>query len=174
MKLFSTIITALLCFATAVTAIKNTTREFHLKTKLLNPTHERAKFNNLYLYSYHTGAGLSDGCFDTKPIPNGNGIAFYNKTATTVIFQLSDDFPWGLSLTYDTMYNQWGSVTIDGGIGQDGWKFNASGLINTYSLWGGWMVCDWAHGVPQLFWRYNYANSLPSSCGIVQLLPQYI
>ncbi|KAK6535666.1 hypothetical protein TWF694_002119 [Orbilia ellipsospora] len=176
MKFLVTLTTALLCLTSAVSAIKNTTREFHLKTKVIKSTHQTAKFNNLYLYSYHTGAGLSDACFDTQPISNGNGIAFYNRTGTTVIFQLSDDFPWGLSLTYDAMYNQWASVTINGGEGQNEWKFNGSGLVSTNEQWGGWMVCDWAHGVPQLFWRMSYylSGSLPSSCGTVQLIPEYI
>ncbi|EGX48178.1 hypothetical protein TWF225_001378 [Orbilia oligospora] len=176
MKFFSTVLAALLCLTTSVSAIKNTTRQFHLRTKLLGPTYERAKFNNLFVYSYHTGAGLSDACFDVAPIPNGNGIAFLNKTGSNIIFNLSKDFPWGLSRTFDTRYNQWESVTIDAGEGESGYKFNGSGLVRPGdSSFGGWLVCDWAHATPQLFWRYAYySKNLPRSCANVELHPVYL
>ncbi|KAF3296694.1 hypothetical protein TWF132_010268 [Orbilia oligospora] len=164
MKFFSTVLAALLCLTTSVSAIKNTTRQFHLRTKLLGPTYERAKFNNLFVYSYHTGAGLSDACFDVAPIPNGNGIAFLNKTGSNIIFNLSKDFPWGLSRTFDTRYNQWESVTIDAGEGESGYKFNGSGLVRPGdSSFGGWLVCDWAHATPQLFWSIRILGAYQKS-----------
>ncbi|KAF3936506.1 hypothetical protein ABW19_dt0200266 [Dactylella cylindrospora] len=179
MKILSTILTTLLCLSATVAAIQNTTREFHLKTRLLKPRYGRYKFNNLYVYSYHTGAGQSDAALGPTKLSNRNGVAFYNASSPTsktgnIIFQLSADFPWGLSLTYDAQYNEWASVTIGAGPGQSDFRFNASGLVSDFDAWGGWMVCDWAHGVPQLFWRFYYADSLPRSCALVQLHLEYI
>lgn len=40
--------------------------------------------------------------------------------------------------------------------------------------WGGWLVCDWWHNAPQLFWRYKYYTPedypAPSSCADVDLV----
>jgi len=40
--------------------------------------------------------------------------------------------------------------------------------------WGGWLVCDWWHNAPQLFWRYSYYTPedypAPSSCADVDLV----
>lgn len=45
-------------------------------------------------------------------------------------------------------------------------------IADTY--FAGWMVCDWWHGVPQLFYRLGGYNDtkLPSDCGMVNLVPE--
>lgn len=42
------------------------------------------------------------------------------------------------------------------------------------NVFGGWLVCDWWHGVPQLFFRISYYNDpAPCSCADVWLEPKY-
>lgn len=37
------------------------------------------------------------------------------------------------------------------------------------------LACDWSHGVPQLFYQYSYTKyTLPDSCAVVALFPEYI
>lgn len=46
-----------------------------------------------------------------------------------------------------------------------GWRTNADEIL----------VCDWWHGVPQLFFRINgYYDKAPCSCADVDLCPEYL
>lgn len=70
--------------------------EFHLKTSgAENPDH-----NDLYVYGYHTGAGLSDAVL-SKDVETA-GTAFLN--GTNVQFDYNTTFPWGLSPQAVTNY----------------------------------------------------------------------
>ena len=35
-------------------------------------------------------------------------------------------------------------------------------------------ACDWSHGVPQLFWKYDFYNYPMPVCTPVELYPEYI
>jgi len=40
---------------------------------------------------------------------------------------------------------------------------------------GGWLVCDWWHSYPQLFWTNSFFDATyPSTCSEVNLLPVYL
>lgn len=50
--------------------------------------------------------------------------------------------------------------------------YNESGLQwEQAESFGGWLVCDWWHGLPQLFWKVNYKRYDYSvgTCAEVQL-----
>ena len=47
--------------------VKNSTREFKLKTNLKPNQAGKGRFKNLYLESYHTGAGLDDAVLISTP-----------------------------------------------------------------------------------------------------------
>lgn len=92
---------------------------------------------------------------------------------------------------------EWNFVAIDGGYGSAGFFFNETGLqYSEEAGFTGWLgkhhlfppllsllgrvdllngervVCDWWHGLPQLFWTYFYPPSVfPSTCAQVDLLP---
>lgn len=82
-------------------------------------------------------------------------------------------------------YAQWEPVQINGG-GPEGFGaffFNGTGLqwddspgaVYSQDDFGGWLVCDWYHGVPQLFMKWDYYNTTaPSNCAMVDLFPEYI
>ncbi|KAK8200329.1 hypothetical protein HDK77DRAFT_225434 [Phyllosticta capitalensis] len=150
--------------------------EFRLQTKLVNANDStKAKFSGLYLSSYHTGAGLSDAVFianETRGVK-----AFLNETVPATAhgarleFDFGNDFPWGLTLGYQS-YAKWSPVTINAGIGDAGYIYGDKGLVYNQTQFSGWMVCDWWHNVPQLFWLMSVpgAFDIPSSCAEVQLL----
>lgn len=43
------------------------------------------------------------------------------------------------------------------------------------AFFGGWRVCDWSHGVPQLFWIVApYHDPAPLGCGDVRLVQEFV
>lgn len=92
--------------------------------------------------------------------------------------------------TADTPYAGWQPVRLDAGYGGsssrgdgEGFFINSTGLQWNSSpggepdldAFGGWVICDWWHGVPQLFFRLSYYDlPLPFSCADINLLPEYI
>jgi hypothetical protein len=90
---------------------------------------------------------------------------------------------------YTQFYSSWQPVRVDAGVGGSdyevsGFFINETGLQWTSNptapgtandAFGGWLVCDWWHGVPQLFFRLGYYSTpAPSSCADVYLKPVFI
>ncbi|KAL2351607.1 hypothetical protein BJ546DRAFT_851931 [Cryomyces antarcticus] len=153
----------------------NTTRSYYLKTQLSprDQGRSRAHLDHLYLYSYHTGAGLNDVALNASKTHASKG--FLNVTATE--FDLGNTWPYGMALGYAATYAAWEPVTVNAGYGSGGFSVNATGLqVDEQSTgFGGWLACDWWHGVPQLFWMLKYYHDvIPSSCATVNLVPEYI
>lgn len=150
--------------------------------------------------SYHIGAGLSDPVFTTEAkygirgylgntnVTSINGTKYYNQ-----LFDQNNTFPWGLVMEENVnFYAAWEPVRIQAGAsGTDydvsGFFINETGLQWTSNTaqagayadaFGGWLVCDWWHGVPQLFFRISYyaryGFEIPSSCADVYLEPVYL
>lgn len=94
-------LTTLLLLATSAIAapVAITARQskhFHLKsTGATNENH-----NNLYVYSYHTGAGLSDAVL-TKDASIASSIYL---NGTNALVDLQTEFTWGLIATGNTNY----------------------------------------------------------------------
>jgi hypothetical protein len=64
-------------------------------------------------------------------------------------------------------------VTISVAEGPDptGFFFNSTGLQWNSTSFGGWLACDWWHGVPQLFAQLSYSyGETPKSCSEVDIL----
>lgn len=161
-----------LCLASAALASLNTTRAYYLKTSLKANQPKKTRFNNLYLESYHTGAGLSDAVFSAENKYSAKG--FLNATSVKRTngklydyqeFDLGDEFPFSLVVdAYVNSYSSWEPVRINaGGSTLGGFFINATGLQwdsnpgqpmsdNTFA---GWMVCEWWHEQPQLFMRWT-------------------
>ncbi|KFY45689.1 hypothetical protein V495_02847 [Pseudogymnoascus sp. VKM F-4514 (FW-929)] len=154
---------AVLGVAAAAPTTGDPSSPYRLKTTVVKGD---ATKNNLYVQSYHTGAGLNDVALATE-----ERHSFINGTYQQ--FDLSGStFPSGLKLAYDSTYTQWLSTEINAGYGDEGFSFNGSGLISSNPEFRGWLACDWYHGVPQLFWQYYYEDTkLPSSCAKVELHP---
>lgn len=80
----------------ATTAKRQESQHFHLKsTGATNADH-----NNLYVYSYHTGAGLSDAVL-TNDVSIASSIYL---NGTNALVDLGTEFTWGLIATGDTNY----------------------------------------------------------------------
>lgn len=158
MRSFITTLLAATALAAPLTSVPSLSKRndatFLLKTQLINGY---SRFDNLYVESYHTGAGLSDATLSNSTEYAAKG--FLNGTEWQ--FDLGNEFPWGLTMYGDTNYAAWEPVTINAGGGSEGFYFNetvAPGL-----LWGAgsaddyeegefkdWLACDWSHGVPQV------------------------
>ncbi|MCJ1310812.1 hypothetical protein MMC25_004479 [Agyrium rufum] len=177
--------------ASVVPSFTPTGREYYLKSvDYPGNTTDKA---NLYLQGYHTGAGFNDVVL----VPESVGsLAKFFLNNTHQEADLGSAFPWGLVLGNDDNYAGWELVQLNAGYGDSGFYFNnTDGLFNAvagaqglkfnsayqygegikFNEFGGWLVCDWYHGLPQLFWRVTpYDDAFPSSCALIQLERQYI
>ncbi|KAJ6072393.1 hypothetical protein N7467_010478 [Penicillium canescens] len=151
----------------APVAKRQTPNLFRLKTTSATNT----EHNDLYVYGYHTGAGLNDAVL-TKDVGTASS-AYLN--GTNVFFDYKTEFPWGMKAIGDTNYASWEPIEINAGTGSDGFSIQ-NGLFQWSEDmgFGGWLVCDWFHNAPQLFYLYKYYDAtIPSSCSKVQLKAEY-
>ncbi|OQE40352.1 hypothetical protein PENCOP_c006G08021 [Penicillium coprophilum] len=166
-------LTSLLLLATSVIAAPVDTakepKHFHLKSTGAT----KANHNNLYVYAYHTGAGLNDAVL-TKDASIASSIYL---NGTNALADLKTEFPWGLIATGDTNYASWEPIVINAGSeGSEGYSIKGNNFQwSEQNGFGGWLICDWFHNAPQLFYlnRY-YEATIPSSCSKVQLKAEFI
>ncbi|EMF09735.1 uncharacterized protein SEPMUDRAFT_151649 [Sphaerulina musiva SO2202] len=179
-----TLLIASIGFAAA--ALNITSPQFYLKIDSQSRT---SQFNDLWLASYHTGAGLNDVVFSAgQPGIEGIQKGFFNATNVTgsdnLLFDLGNDFAWGLKMVPNQQfYAAWQPVELNAGVSGSeedvsGFFMSNTGLQWNSSSFGGWIVCDWWHGAPQLFFRIaSYTKSwypAPASCADVFLVPEYV
>ncbi|KAI9653455.1 MAG: hypothetical protein M1831_006003 [Alyxoria varia] len=104
--------------------------------------------------------------------------------------RVATDIPYPLA-------SEWQAPTIDAGYGYDYGAFFLDGNDRDALVWntadepgnpsanattdmnafGGWLACDWWHGVPQLFWKERYYTrsfTLPANCEEIKLRAEYI
>ncbi|KAJ5463172.1 hypothetical protein N7475_008116 [Penicillium sp. IBT 31633x] len=131
-----------------------------------------SEHNNLYVYAYHTGAGLNDAVL-TKDASKASR-AYLNGTQT--LFDFKTEFSWGMVATGNTNYASWLPITIDAAAGSDGFSVKDNNFQwSEDNGFGGWLICDWFHNAPQLFYLYRYYEpKIPSTCSKVQLKAEYI
>ncbi|KAJ5625556.1 hypothetical protein N7510_001865 [Penicillium lagena] len=127
--------------------------------------------NNLYVYTYHTGAGFNDAVLDNDE----SGAPSIHLNETRVSFELGTHTPWDMDVGGDTNYASWEAVTVNAGVGSTGFSINENGLVwSEKEGFGGWLVCEWFHNGPQLFWINRfYSYTVPCSCSKVKLDPVY-
>ncbi|KAF2217248.1 hypothetical protein CERZMDRAFT_93298 [Cercospora zeae-maydis SCOH1-5] len=172
-------------FGLTVTSITVTGPLYQIKTELQPSSANKTDYNNLWLSTYHTGAGLNDVVFQSTQ--NNSAKAYFSPTNVTdrdnLLFDLGTTFTWGLVMVpNEQFYTAWQPVELNAGVhGSEttvsGFFMNDTGLQWNSSSFGGWIVCDWWHGVTQLFFRTNYPTSAypaPASCADVQLRLQTV
>ncbi|GLI79737.1 hypothetical protein PoHVEF18_008078 [Penicillium ochrochloron] len=156
----------------AATVIANpvtrTAKEFHLKTSGAG----NSRHNNLFVFAYHTGAGFNDAVLST----DGTDASSFYLNGTLALANLGTDYPWGMIATGDTNYASWEPIEINVGDGSEGFSItNGNFVWSEANGFGGWLVCDWYHNGPQLFYLNRYYDAkIPSSCSKVQLKPVYV
>lgn len=105
---------------------------------------------DLWLSSYHTGAGLNDVVFSAgSPGTVGVVKGFFDETNNTssynLLFDLGNDFAWGLKMIPNAQfYTAWQPVELDAGVsgsGMDvsGFFMNRTGLQWNSTSFGGWL-----------------------------------
>ncbi|CAG7971834.1 unnamed protein product [Penicillium salamii] len=164
-------LTSLLMMTTstiAATVASSSSEHFHLKSSgATNQEH-----NNLYVYAYHTGSGLSDAAL-TNDVNTASSVYL---NGTNALFDFNTKFPWGFVVTSNTKYAYWDPILINAGQSSTGFSVKGNNFLwSEASGFGGWLVCDWNHNAPQLFYlnRY-YDTTIPSSCSKVQLKADHI
>ncbi|RMZ80320.1 hypothetical protein DV738_g2887, partial [Chaetothyriales sp. CBS 135597] len=183
--MYLSIVSALACFTLAasapLTANSLTTVTppslFYLQTQVVGALPDcGTDKNGLWLYSFHTGAGLGDAVLSSNK--SYAMQAYLNGSQQLFTYPNNQIGPWPLAVSY-VPYSLFNYVTISiaqSGPPQEGFFYNETGLHLNQSA-GGWIVCDWWHGAPQLFdlARYQAAGSafgfIPTSCSKVNLLP---
>lgn len=135
----------------------NTTQEFLIKTRTKPSDSDKCSFDNLYLTSYHTGAGQSDPVFT-----NDTTVArpFFLSPTNMMGFQrlyyeAGNNFPWTLQFHIFNSYAAWQPVALQatinvatGGLrdGEMAFYLNetglqwdtAPGIVHGYNEFSGW------------------------------------
>lgn len=145
--------------------------KFYLQTQVLaGGSDTGSNKHGLYLFSYHTGAGLGIAAAQNS---NPNGAYFYlNGTELLWTYENNQIGPWPVSISsgaYQT-FNPI-SISIAGTGPQEGYSVNATGLQSTAAA--GWLACDWWYASPQIFaLAPGYeSRTIPSSCSKINLVP---
>ncbi|KIX92503.1 uncharacterized protein Z520_11823 [Fonsecaea multimorphosa CBS 102226] len=107
-----------------------------LQTKVVKSTHKDYGTNktDLWLYSYHTGAGLGDAALSSNKSWAWQG--YLNGSQQLMTYSGNLGGPWPLAIGYGP-YQEWNEVTISiAGITSlySGFFFNSSGLQFNASL----------------------------------------
>ncbi|KAJ5238803.1 hypothetical protein N7468_003422 [Penicillium chermesinum] len=154
-------------FIASVALLAGTAMASQKEFKLKSTGATLSQHDNLYLTAYHTGAGTNDAVFQSNATVASN----FFLNGTNAFADLKTQYPWGIEIQSDTNYAAWDSVTINAGTGSDGFSVKGGELVwSEADGFGGWLICDWNHGVPQLFYldRY-YDDKIPSSCSKASL-----
>ncbi|TID22646.1 hypothetical protein E2P81_ATG01772 [Venturia nashicola] len=150
------------------------TTYYYFHSSVLPNQGNKTKYDNLYMVAYHTGAGLSAATFQSAPLEshrgwfNGTQLRWFQPTTTN---QISFGVAWGTGTSYDLWY----PTGINGGWGTGDFVLDQNkNLVTTDDSIGGWIVCDWSHGVPQLFNIVRYAANvtIPGTCARVNLVAE--
>ncbi|KAI9683743.1 MAG: hypothetical protein M1822_005933 [Bathelium mastoideum] len=187
-SLLSTSVTSYPQLSPRASDVLNNTQAYYLRTR---PNSTNTLYADLYLETYHTGAGLNDAVLVPGP-PNGatdyTARAFLNSTDGNnnstappangyyQEFDLGNAFPYGMDMNGEGAYAAWAPVQVNAGLGNPGFVLDAAkGLVWNETAFGGWLVCAWwDSGLPQLFWYQSYYDvSVPDSCNFVDLIPEY-
>lgn len=108
MELLTTIFLLTACFSAVpgqLTFPPNATANYQLKTCLKPNQPGKERFDNLWLFSYHTGAGLGDATLSATG-RNQSAVGYLsptNQTSSTgqeyydQIMNLGNAFPWSMS-----------------------------------------------------------------------------
>ncbi|KAF1990427.1 hypothetical protein K402DRAFT_417864 [Aulographum hederae CBS 113979] len=153
-----------------------TSASYRLRTVLKPTSYGKPQFANLYLAAFHTGAGISDVTF-THDAAESYSV---HLQGSQLFFDVGPDLAWGMMLVTVHPYSAWGTVEMRAGdtMGQDVFRFGGTGLeVHGFPVLG-WLVCDWWHGVPQLFWR-NMGYDIdrypaPAGCADVTLVQEAV
>lgn len=107
-----------------------------------------AAYNNLYVASYHTGAGLSDAFLQPNRTRAIRG--FLNGTTQEFAFP-GNNFPWSMVLAYEATYAGWEPVQINAGLHEQSQfgivggrlvAVDVNGTEDAYRGWRGeWPAC---------------------------------
>lgn len=137
MQLLLSLLTSLTLVASALSQTQglNTSREYHLHTKIKDSQDGKTRFDNLWIVASHTGAGLNDAVLYENKTYAIKG--FLNATNLTSpdggflqeqLFDLGGGFPYGMITADVNFYAGWEPVRINAGDGEGRFFMNSTGL----------------------------------------------
>jgi len=146
------------------------------------------QIDGLYINPYHIGAAMNDVVFTSTPSQeptflNGTSLQFNFTTSTS-----GYNIPYSLTLPIEVEYSAWQPTRANVGFGDSfgGFYINGTGLQYTTDVafntttasdneFGGWMACNWWHGLPQLFWRSSFYDiPATANCADIDLKVEFI
>jgi hypothetical protein len=156
--------------------------QFFLKTAPIpGDASSNSPYTNLYLRHY--GSGIDSVVLTTAPPKFIKG----HLDGEQIIFTSAshEGRQWGLTLRKDGKQRAgWEKVEIVENGSSDGLRFstNEIGEVLEFDeedagepVWKGWMVCEWAHEYPQLFWVTDkLKGELPAFCHRVQIVREML
>ena len=148
MQLLAAIFAALsfITLASCQNLTLNTTQAYYLRTDLKPGQPDKARFDGLYLYAYHTGAGMNDAVFAAnktsyaaKGFLNATTLTdFNNQTYSNYSnqeFDLGNPFPWTMYMSENTnFYAAWEPVRINAGSGPDSVGSSVGGVYTGFFI----------------------------------------
>jgi len=171
--------------ATPVLETRDLSSPFVLQTKVVSGD---ATKDGLFAVAFHSYAGGNDVALLPNTTDAPPSVGAFN--GTFVEFNLDPNNPqdtllWGLfleNLDGDSYWDNWNAAGINAGLGDNSAINNGvtTGFVDTDGIltfvnpvfdFGGWLACDWARQVPQLFWFGSFVDTsnIPSSCAVVDL-----
>lgn len=148
---------------------------FYLQSKVKSDSPKDLGSNkqDLWLGSYHTGAGLGAATFNANK--TYGAVASLNATGDIYQTQFKlGDYEWPLAVQYGP-YQTFESATISvaGDLDEFGFYFNDNGLQWNYTQFTGWLACDfWYANSPSLFAQVSTIQpaTIPVSCSEIELV----
>lgn len=143
------------------------------KVKANSPKDLGSNKTDLYLISYHTGAGLGAATFEANQTVAPVGSLNATGDIYQVQFKLGD-YEWPLAVTngpYQTFESA--TISIDGDRDNFGFYFTDNGLQWNNTEFVGWLACDfWFNESPSLFAQVtgNRQVTLPVSYSEIDLV----
>jgi hypothetical protein len=128
--------------ALASAAAVNTTQEYRLKTQVISDAANKKAFDDLYMVSYHTGAGESDATFSANGTYAVKGFLAQTNTTASGTPLYNQEFDFGTGFAWEAVaalstvqYTAWQPVRINAGSGYSGLEVSGFFLNETGLQW---------------------------------------
>ncbi|KAK5088155.1 hypothetical protein LTS08_004786 [Lithohypha guttulata] len=174
MHLSTILASVVLTIASLTTAqpleVRQAPDRFYLQTQVVPGINDcGSNKQGLYVYSYHTGAGL--GVAAASADSSDDSWFYLNGTQLMWTYEGNTIGPWPVVVSsYPYQAFNPISISIASAGSQEGYSTNGTGLQST-AAGGGWIACDWWFTAPQIFAVTGYRNTpLPTSCSKVNLI----
>lgn len=166
-----------------------TPRRYFLKTSPLPGASASPYSSGLYVRHCGKLSGTATNTPHSLVLTPGSPVYLRGEAeaGTSRVVYTYEGRKWGMVMhRFERALAGWEAVEMLEGKGDEGFSFEAeeggkdevliwkSNGLEQGVDWKGWMVCEWEHGHPQLFWVTSLLKGeLPSFCQRVQLVREW-